>query len=71
MFHLQMKTSGAFLPGDQLFCRNEGIWNMHGREECLLNVCRSKSKETLCRLLITMAEETFDMGINRSSTTKR
>ena len=32
---------------------------------------RSKSEETLCRLLITMAEETFDMRMSRVNLEKQ
>ena len=36
--------------------------DMHEREESIVSIRRSKSEETLCRLLITMVEETFDIG---------
>ena len=45
----------------KLFCRNESdvgyAWKRGVYCECVLR--RSKSEETLCRLLITMVEETF------------
>ena len=37
------------------------MWDVHGRKEGPLWVLRSKSKETLCRLLKTMVEETFEI----------
>ena len=58
-----MKTSGTSLAcNPDILCENKAIWDMHGREgvHCI-EVRRSKSENTLCRLLITiyMAKETF------------
>ena len=53
-----MKTSGASLPCNQVILPERSdvgyAWKSGVHFE-------SKSKETLCRLLITMVEETFDI----------